>query len=118
MFGIFMSVIRMSKRSAFTRRSASSPAAEVTTSWPSSRRISATFSAKASLSSTSRYFPTSPSERQLHGERRAPQHGALVRHRASVAPDDPLHQRQPQADALGLGGDQRLEEAGADGFIH
>src|SRR4051812_18455818 len=114
--GIRMSVIRASN---FVLRAASMAWAPplTTVTWaPSSSRISARFSAKALLSSTIRYRRICLWPREAHDEPRAVS-PRLVEDGSLVALDDPLHQREAEADPFLLGGDERLEEAPTGGLV-
>src|SRR6185312_13681447 len=112
--GMRMSETSASKRSLCTRASAFSPESTTTASAPpASAMISARFSAKATLSSTMRYLRMRGSNRQADDEARAVTFTRRVGDVAAVARDGATHERQPEADALRLGGDERLEQTAA-----
>src|SRR5438094_3914152 len=111
--GMRMSETSASKRVCSASASASRPLPAVTTSSPASRTISARLSANAWLSSTMRYLRMLL-QRQPHREARASALPRLVADGPAVPLDDAFDQRQAEADALHLGGDQRLEQPRAD----
>src|SRR5215470_10378550 len=114
MCGMRMSEMTTSKRARLTRSSAATPLEAISTSAPVSARISARFSANAWLSSTTRYLRTGPLDGQADDEARPARPRRLVRDAAAVALDDAPDQRQAETDPVGLGGDERLEQALVD----
>src|SRR5262245_54651948 len=115
--GMRMSEMTRSKRVRRMRSSAAAPLAAISTWAPVSDRISARFSANAWLSSTTRYLRTGLPDRQADDEARPVLRSRLVGDAAAVALDDAPDEREAQTDAFGLGGDQRLEQALADGGV-
>src|SRR5215470_14708849 len=118
MTGIRMSEMTRSYRVASSRSSASAPSRATSTSAPVSARISARFSANETLSSTTRYLRTVLPHGQRDHEPRASSRARLVVDRSAMVLDDASDEGQTEPDALGLGRDERLEQALADGRIH
>src|SRR4051812_26764055 len=113
MTGMRMSDTMASKRVACTSASARTPESATDASAPSSTMISARFSASAALSSTMRYLRIGDARRQAHDEAGAVAGTRRVGDVAAVTRDDAAHERQPETDPLGLGRDERLEQAPA-----
>src|SRR3954470_4799577 len=114
--GIRMSVIRASNFVLRAASIASAPPVTTVTSAPSSSRISATFSAKALLSSTIRYRRIRLCLRHAHDESRAVS-PRLVGDASPVPLDDPLHEREAEPDPFLLGGDEGLEQPAPRGIV-